>query len=269
MRQTSDGLTLGSFVPFVGALFIAIPCVWVSARLATFIGAVSKVKSDRWHTSGEVPRLAGPAMLAAMAPWLPAERGLLLAAFCLIGALDDIRSLSSGAKAVALAAASILAGMVTGLWWVPIVIWIACNAVNMLDHADGLAASVVAVAFMGLGGDVGLAGAGACLAFLCFNYPPARIFMGDSGSLMLGAAIVLYASGGGLGASLAWIAVPLIDAVFVVFRRLRQGRRPWIGGTDHLGHTLLRKGVSAKTLPILYAATASVIGLIFSALHNS
>lgn len=82
--------------------------------------------------------------------------------------------------------------------------------------------------------------------------------------------IVLYAPGGGLGASLIRIAaVPLIDAVFVVLRRLRQGRRPWIGGTDHLGHTLLRKGVSAKTLPVLYAATALAIGLMFTALHNS
>jgi UDP-GlcNAc:undecaprenyl-phosphate GlcNAc-1-phosphate transferase len=202
-------------------------------------------------------------MLAAMAPWLPIDRVLLLAAFCLIGALDDVRSLSPGAKAVALAAASILAGIVTGLWWVPIVIWIACNAVNMLDHADGLAASAVAVAFVGLGGDAGMAGAGACVGFLCFNYPPARVFMGDSGSLLLGAAIALHASGSGFGASLIWIAVPLIDAVFVIFRRLRQGRRPWIGGTDHLGHTLLRMGVSAKMLPLLYGATALAIGLAF------
>ncbi|WP_292246681.1 MraY family glycosyltransferase [Mesorhizobium sp.] len=205
-------------------------------------------------------------MLVAMAPWLPVERVLLLVAFCLIGALDDVRSLSPGTKAVALAAASVLAGIVTGLWWVSIVIWIACNAVNMLDHADGLAASAIAAAFIGLGGDVGLAGAGACVGFLCFNYPPARVFMGDSGSLLLGAAIVLCASGGGFGASLIWIAVPLIDAVFVIFRRLRDGRRPWIGGTDHLGHTLLRIGVSAKTLPVLYAATALAIGLSLSAL---
>lgn len=58
--------------------------------------------------------------------------------------------------------------------------------------------------------------------------------------------------------------LPLIDAIFVIVRRLRQGRPPWIGGTDHLGHTLLRAGVSAKTLPILYAAIALVIGLAFN-----
>jgi len=261
-------LTLGPLVPFIGALLMAVPCVWLFARLATRIGAVSKVKSDRWHTSGEVPRLAGPAVLIAMSPWLPLEHIFLLGAFCLIGALDDVRSLSPGAKAAALAAAAILAGIITGLWWVPIIIWIACNAVNMLDHADGLAASAVAAAFLGLGGDAGMAGAGACVGFLCFNYPPARVFMGDSGSLLLGAAVVLLASKRGFDASLAWIAVPLIDAIFVTARRLRQGQRPWIGGTDHLGHSLLRIGVNRQVLPAIYAAAALTIGLIFSAWAN-
>ncbi|UCI07156.1 glycosyltransferase family 4 protein [Mesorhizobium sp. B1-1-8] len=256
-------MTLGPLVPFIGALLIAIPGVWLFARLAARIGAVSKVKSDRWHTSGEVPRLAGPALLVAMSPWLSTGHIVLLALFCLIGALDDVRSLSAGPKAAALAAAAILAGIVTGIWWLPVVVWVACNAVNMLDHADGLAASTIAAAFFGLGGDAGLAGAGACIGFLCFNYPPARVFMGDSGSLLLGAAIVLLASERGFGSSLAWIAVPLIDAVFVVFRRLRRGQQPWIGGTDHLGHTLLRAGVSSKALPALYAGAALAIGLAF------
>ncbi|MDX8502181.1 undecaprenyl/decaprenyl-phosphate alpha-N-acetylglucosaminyl 1-phosphate transferase [Mesorhizobium captivum] len=261
-------MTLGPLVPLIGALLIAVPCVWLLARLATRIGAVSKVKSDRWHTSGEVPRLAGPALLIAMSPWLAAGQIFLLAIFCLVGALDDVRSLSAEAKAAALAVAAILAGIITGVWWVPIVIWIACNAVNMLDHADGLAASAVAAAFLGLGGEAGMAGAGACAGFLCFNYPPARVFMGDSGSLLLGAAIVLLAAEKGFGSSFAWIAVPLIDAVFVVVRRIRQGRRPWIGGTDHLGHALLRMGVSSRALPALYGATALAIGLAFTVWQN-
>lgn len=85
--------------------------------------------------------------------------------------------------------------------------------------------------------------------------------MGDSGSLLLGAAIVLLASERGFGSSLAWIAVPLIDAVFVIILRLRRGQQPWIGGTDHLGHTLLRAGIRSTALPPLYAGAALVIGL--------
>ncbi|RVC65460.1 undecaprenyl/decaprenyl-phosphate alpha-N-acetylglucosaminyl 1-phosphate transferase, partial [Mesorhizobium sp. M00.F.Ca.ET.038.03.1.1] len=147
-------------------------------------------------------------------------------------------------------------------------VWVSCNAVNMLDHADGLAAGAAAAAFFGLGGDIGMAGAGACMGFLCFNYPPARIFMGDSGSLLLGAAIILLASERGPGSSLAWIAVPLTDAAFVIIRRLREGRRPWIGGTDHLGHALLRIGVGSTALPVLYAAMALALGLAFTAWQN-
>jgi UDP-GlcNAc:undecaprenyl-phosphate GlcNAc-1-phosphate transferase len=196
-----------------------------------------------------------------MSPWLSISHILVLALFCLIGVLDDVRSLSAGPKAVALAAAAALAGIVTGAWWLSLVVWVACNAVNMLDHADGIAASAIAAAFFGLGGDAGLAGAGACIGFLFFNYPPARVFMGDSGSLLLGAAIVLLAGEKGFGPSLAWIAVPLIDAAFVILRRLRLRQQPWIGGTDHLGHTLLRAGVSGAVLPILYAGMTLLIGL--------
>ncbi|WP_245495632.1 MULTISPECIES: undecaprenyl/decaprenyl-phosphate alpha-N-acetylglucosaminyl 1-phosphate transferase [unclassified Mesorhizobium] len=261
-------MTLGPFVTLIGALLIAVPCVWLFARLAKRIGAVSKVKGDRWHTSGEIPRLAGPALLIAMSPWLPIGHSILLALFCLIGALDDVRTLSAASKAAALAAAAILAGVITGVWWLPIVVWVSCNAVNMLDHADGLAGGTAAAAFFGLGGDIGMASAGACIGFLCFNYPPARVFMGDSGSLLLGTAIALHASERGFCSSLAWIAVPLIDALFVIIRRLREGRRPWIGGTDHLGHTLLRVGVGSKILPVLYAATALALGLVFTTWQN-
>jgi UDP-GlcNAc:undecaprenyl-phosphate GlcNAc-1-phosphate transferase len=186
---------------------------------------------------------------------------IVLTLFCLIGGMDDIRSLSAGVKAAVLAGVSILAGILTGLWWVPLVAWVACNAVNMLDHADGLAASTVAAAFLGLGGQAGFAGAGACMGFLCLNYPPARVFMGDSGSFVLGAAVVLTAAEKGAVPVIAWIAVPLVDAAFVVISRLLRNKRPWVGGTDHLGHTLLRSGVSGKMLPLIYGMAAFAIGM--------
>ncbi|MBZ9851955.1 undecaprenyl/decaprenyl-phosphate alpha-N-acetylglucosaminyl 1-phosphate transferase [Mesorhizobium sp. CA14] len=254
-------MTFSSLVPFLGAFVIAVLGTWLFARLAERIGAVSRVKSDRWHTSGEIPRLAGPAFLAAMSPWLPINHIILLALFCLVGGLDDIRSLSAGVKAAALAGVAILAGILTGLWWIPLAIWVACNAVNMLDHADGLAASTVAAAFLGLGEQAGIAGAGACMGFLCLNYPPARVFMGDSGSFFLGAAVVLTAGGQGSVPVVAWIAVPLVDAAFVVTSRLLRNKRPWVGGTDHLGHTLLRSGISGKMLPLIYGIAALAIGM--------
>lgn len=225
------------------------------------VGAVSKVRPDRWHASGVVPRLAGPAMFVAMAPFLSLEQALILGYVCAVGVVDDLRSFSAGAKALALLGGAVIAAFATGSVWVGVALWVACNAVNMLDHADGLAAATVGAAFLGIGGAAGLAGAGACLGFLLFNYPPARVFMGDGGSLLLGAAVVLLTYGDGPLLTAAWLAVPLADAAFVTARRLREGRKPWVGGTDHLGHTLLRAGVPPRVLPLLYAAAALAIGL--------
>lgn len=248
-------------VPFLAALAISATGVWLTTPLAVRIGAVSRVRPDRWHASGVVPRLAGPAMFLAMVPFLSLEQALVLGYVCAVGVIDDLRSFSAGAKALALLAGAAIAAVATGSVWVGIALWVACNAVNMLDHADGLAATTVGAAFAGIGGAAGFAGAGACLGFLLFNYPRARVFMGDGGSLLLGAAVVLLTNPDGPLVTAAWLAVPLVDAAFVTARRLREGRKPWIGGTDHLGHTLLRAGIPPRILPLIYGAAALGIGL--------
>jgi UDP-GlcNAc:undecaprenyl-phosphate GlcNAc-1-phosphate transferase len=254
-------LSAGLFLPLLVASLISAAGVFLTRPVAVRVGAVSKVRPDRWHASGVVPRLAGPAMFVAMAPFLSLEQALILGYVCAVGVVDDLRSFSAGAKALALLGGAVIAAFATGSVWVGVALWVACNAVNMLDHADGLAAATVGAAFLGIGGAAGFAGAGACLGFLLFNYPPARVFMGDGGSLLLGAAVVLLTYGDGPLLTAAWLAVPLADAAFVTARRLREGRKPWVGGTDHLGHTLLRAGVPPRVLPLLYAAAALAIGL--------
>jgi len=251
----------GALLPFLTAVVISASGVWFLARVAPGLGAVSAVRVDRWHKSENISRIAGPAILLAMAPWLPLGHLGVLACVTAVGTVDDIGALGPGTKALALAIAAGLAGIVTGSPWVAIAVWVACNATNMLDHADGLAACTIAAAFLGIGGEAGFAGAGAALGFLFFNYPRARVFMGDSGSLLLGAAVVLAASGRGPLATIGWMAVPLIDAGFVVIRRIRGGWKPWFGGTDHLGHLLLTSGTPGWLLPLLYAGAAFVIGL--------
>jgi UDP-GlcNAc:undecaprenyl-phosphate GlcNAc-1-phosphate transferase len=250
-----------TFFVLLGAGLISMIGTWGFAHLAGKIGAVSHVRADRWHTSGDVPRLAGPALLLAMAAWLPPAHTAILALVCLIGAIDDARRLPPAIKGAALLIAAIIAAYVTGSVSVAIAIWIACNAVNLLDHADGIAAAACAAAFVAVGGDAGYAGAGACLGFLILNYPPARVFMGDSGSLTLGAALVLSTSHLGMHVTTGVLAVPLLDAAFVVTRRLAAGRKPWIGGTDHTGHLLLMSGVPAWVLPLLYGAAAFAIAI--------
>lgn len=242
----------------------------VLMRLAPKLGAVARVTPDRWHVSGAVPRLAGPALLLAAVPWLSPTGVIIGGLACAIGCADDIRPLSARLKAVLLLGVAGLAAVLTGQWWVAPVLWGVANALNLLDHADGLAAAAAAGGFLGLGGDAGLAAAAGCAGFLLLNYPPARTFMGDSGSLTLGCllAVVAAESGQGIPGAIAWAAIPLADATFVTVRRLRRGQRPWIGGTDHSGHVLLRAGVPARLLPPLYFGAALLTGVLLTAVAS-
>jgi UDP-GlcNAc:undecaprenyl-phosphate GlcNAc-1-phosphate transferase len=247
---------MSGMLAFVGAALIASITTRASRPLAFATGAVANVRVDRWHASGHIPRLAGPALLLAVMPWLQLDFLLVLTAFCAVGALDDVRPLGVGAKAMLLLVPSVAAAWLTGEPWVAAACWITANSVNMLDHADGAAASACAGSLLLASGSLGLAGAGASAGFLTQNWPPARVFLGDGGSLMLGALLVLAWSDEGLVAWLFGSAVPLLDSAFVVLRRLRNGHKPWIGGTDHSGHELLRRGVRPGALPLLYGSTA-------------
>lgn len=247
-------------MPLVAAAVVSAVVVAVLNVLARRIGAVARCTDDHWRTAESIPHLGGPGLLLAMLPWFPVEQGLILAAFCAIGTIDDIRPLSPAAKALLLVLPSAAAGWSSGEIWVAVAAWFVANAVNLLDHADGLAATVAAVGFAFGGTPAALAAAGACLGFLFHNFPPARSFMGDGGSLVLGAGLVLVWQGAGPALTLAWCAVPLLDAVFVTVRRVASGRKPWIGGRDHSGHVLLRMGCPPRLLPLAFGAAAALAG---------
>jgi UDP-GlcNAc:undecaprenyl-phosphate/decaprenyl-phosphate GlcNAc-1-phosphate transferase len=165
------------------------------------------------------------------------------------------------------------------------------NSFNLLDNMDGLAAGIGAIAAIGLaliGGllpgsgssVVAAALAGACLGFLPFNYRwrrPARIFMGDSGSHMLGFALgglALLASPGGAGgaaaavaAPLLILALPLLDTALVMLVRFVEGRPVWQGGRDHASHRLVYYGIGerravALLLGIAVNCTMAAIALV-------
>jgi len=161
------------------------------------------------------------------------------------------------------------------------VLWIVgiINAFNFLDNMDGLAAGMAVIvcgilfwAAVQAGqvfvGAMGLLLIGSLLGFLVFNFPPGRIFMGDAGSLVVGFFVALLtlrttyyhqAHGGGLYAvfmPLVVMAVPLYDFGSVVFLRLRQGKSPFVGDTQHFSHRLRRRGLTdTQTILTLYLAT--------------
>ncbi len=165
------------------------------------------------------------------------------------------------------------------------VLWIAgvTNAFNFLDNMDGLSAGVAcvcAVVFLVAAlivGQLFVAATlallvGALLGFLVFNFPPARIFMGDSGALFIGFVLGVltvrttyllpgqdFADGWySVFVPVIVLALPLYDMIVVSFIRIRRGRSPFVGDTNHFSHRLVARGMSRRTAVLtLYLITAA------------
>lgn len=162
------------------------------------------------------------------------------------------------------------------LIWIVLVI----NTVNWLDGLDGLAAGVSSIAAFVLiilslytivnqPQTAALAAIvfGAAMGFLYHNWHPAKIFMGDSGSHLLGfmLAILAIISGGKLATAALVLGLPILDAVWAVVRRLKQGKLPWTPDREHLHHQLLSLGIGQRwTVIILYlfAISFGVVALV-------
>lgn len=159
--------------------------------------------------------------------------------------------------------------LLTYLWVVGIT-----NAINLLDNMDGLAAgiafitSIVLSYFFWRSGNfdllwASLALAGSLLGFWIYNFPPARIFMGDSGSLFIGFTLAALAIANQkqrasdvlatLGVPTLLFLLPILDTVLVTFTRLLRGQSPIRGGRDHTSHRLIAFGLSERqALAVLY-----------------
>lgn len=170
------------------------------------------------------------------------------------------------------------------------VLWIVMimNSFNFLDNMDGLSTGIAVIASSVLFFAAALSGQyfvgatalifiGALLGFLVFNFPPAKIFMGDCGSLVIGFYVALLtlkttyyqqAASGGIYAvfmPLIVMAVPLYDFVSVTIIRLLQGKSPFVGDTQHFSHRMKRRGLTdTQTALTLYLATLCTgIGALF------
>lgn len=150
------------------------------------------------------------------------------------------------------------------------------NTLNWVDTMDGLAAGVTAIAALvlfvrsvSLGqytiAVLPLALAGVCFGFLRYNFEPARIFMGTSGSTFLGFTLaVLAIIGGAKIATAAFVlGLPILDVGMVILYRGLRGRSPFVGGDDaHLSHRLVARGLSVRRITLLiYAVCAAGGGL--------
>lgn len=152
--------------------------------------------------------------------------------------------------------------------WVLLII----NAINLVDGVDGLATGVVLISglslfFIALNHQEYLAAimalilVGAAAGFLPYNLPPARIFLGDTGSMFLGlimAAVSLLENRKGtvtitLLLPIVALGFPILDTIYAFFRRVLRGRNPFRGDIEHLHHNLLQLGLNnRKTVLVIY-----------------
>jgi UDP-GlcNAc:undecaprenyl-phosphate/decaprenyl-phosphate GlcNAc-1-phosphate transferase len=167
-------------------------------------------------------------------------------------------------------------GVITVVWLVGLM-----NVVNFSDGVDGLAAGVCVidgVAFSVIAFDLDVNGAavlaaltaGAALGFLFHNFYPATVFMGDAGANLLGYLLGVAAVVGSLKTNvvvalvvpLVILAIPFLDTGFVVAKRLKYRRAPWLADSDHFHHRMARIGFSQRrTVAYLYVWTLLLAGL--------
>ena len=295
--------------PFLFAFAVSLALVPVSRLLAVRFGYVAHPREDRWHRR-PIALFGGVALAVTLAAGLMLFRstggiGVLVtcaALMFLFGLVDDIVSLKPFAKLVAeIAIASVFLYFGYRLNWTTsltldtmlTLVWVVgmTNAFNLLDNMDGLCAGIALV----VGGAL-LFGVwpvqpgtpafheaqylalllGATAGFLVYNVHPASVFMGDSGSLLLGlsfAALTLNHAQDGPGRSnpLSIVAgpvlvllIPIFDTTLVTASRLLSGRAASQGGRDHSSHRLVAVGLSepaAVGVLWLLAAIGGALGL--------
>lgn len=154
------------------------------------------------------------------------------------------------------------------------------NAFNFIDGVDGLAGSVVTVNAITLGilaitltpanpisALIGFILAGSMLAFLTFNFNPAKIFMGDSGALFSGFLLATISITGVMKAATLAIllpfvvlAVPIMDITYSSLRRIFKGQSPFVADAEHIHHKLLHAGFSQKKTVVILTSVAILAG---------
>ena len=278
-----------------------------SLRVSALLSAAPS--ADRWHTA-TTPTFGGIGIFAGFAAAVGAallfggiasadEVAAILAGCAILfvaGLVDDLRALNPLAKLglQVVAAALVLSSGISvevvdndKLAWVLGILWLVgmTNAFNLLDNMDGLAASMglvasgffaIAAATVNPNRDIFVVAAAlalACAGFLPFNLrlgKPAAVFMGDSGSQVIGLALgslglaATYKVAGTTVATLVLpllvLAVPMLDTGLVTVLRLLEGRPVSQGGRDHTSHRLVYRGLSERRAVLLLTAIATGLG---------
>ncbi len=297
------GMSWVLLLTFIGVYLIT-PVV---RKLAFRIGAVDKPNGRKVHKV-IMPRLGGVAIflgftvaLLLTQPIGRQEAGLLIGCTIIVvaGICDDIRELKPRTKLAAQVLAAVIVAcfgirveVIThpfnnvlhlGILAVPVtVLWIigVTNALNLIDGLDGLAAGTAIIAAVTMAAVAGFEGrtlvagfamilAAAVMGFLPYNFSPAKIFMGDSGSMFLGFTLGTLAIQG-LTKGAAFISVfipviilgiPIFDTLFAIVRRYKNHRPIFEADKGHLHHRLLKLGLSQRQTVLAIYCVDVFLGL--------
>lgn len=291
----------------------------VLVKILPRFGILDKPNERKIHKH-PIPRMGGPAIcFAFVIPMIVlgyydnTQKGIIIGGgvALLVGILDDIYGVKATVKLLVLFLLTLLLrkyGLATNLPFYKLglpneitnilvsLFWIVgvTSAINALDHMDGLASSVSLIAclsylavslqtgdyFWGL---VSISLAGSLLGFLCFNWNPAKIFMGDSGSFFLGFTLSSIGVMGGWSENslksafipILILSLPIFDLIYVIISRYWNGTTKTIVeaiiycGKDHIGHRLMKLGLKQKMTAIVVCVFCSAISISSLTIRNA
>ena len=283
-----------------GCFLLSFLLTRVFRLLALRFGVLDRPDSSVKIHKKATPYLGGPAFIlsafivtllyTALSPYtLPRQEWILFAgggAMMITGAVDDIKKIRPGTKfllQVMAAGGAVLLGIRLDIFFLPVwanialtLFWFVgvTNAFNLIDIMDGLCGGIAAIGafflfFSNGDGNVFLLFLTASLAgFLMHNFPPARIFMGDSGSLALGFLLAGYSITGSFTVTnkLALISpvlilwLPIYETILVSVLRIYKGRSPFYGSKDHFAFRLKAAGFPHSAILLLSYFLSIIMG---------
>jgi UDP-GlcNAc:undecaprenyl-phosphate GlcNAc-1-phosphate transferase len=275
-------------IPVAGGVAVLLASAVVLAVTFMVSQPLYDVIADRWLTFAGLAAAAAVVSVVGVADDYHGLRGRhklfgqLVAVAVVISCGVEVRSFRLFGQTFDL---GVIAIPFTAFWLLG-----AINSFNLIDGMDGLlgclgsivCAALAAMAFLNqqyVVATIAAAMGGALLGFLCFNFPPATIFLGDCGSMLIGLVVGVLAIESSLkgpatvalAAPAALLVIPILDTSAAIVRRKLTGRSIYTTDRGHLHHVLLRHGMSNRGVLLLVAGLAVVAGTgaFLSLLNNS
>jgi len=305
---------MSGYIAFLSAFAISFLAVPLVMSLANSSGAIAHPgrRHIHAHPTPKFGGVAIASGVLIMSPWVftidkvIGSYLLSSAVMLFLGIMDDVRGADWKVKSVFSAVATALfvfgsdlwisslgnlfgnGEILLGDWGIPftfIAVFGVVNAINLIDGLNGLACGVSSIAFVAFAVFASVSGnstvlylslccLGATLGLFRYNYPRARIFMGDSGTMFIGFSIavmsIMLTQGDGTinpMVPVIVLAVPIYDTLRVFIVRIANKRSPFLGDKTHIHHLMMRSGIRQKRVVQIVWGLSALMSLIAFALY--